>query len=83
VIVLTSQAVGEPDFQVHGIFPSYAAAALHVRKDADLGPIRFGKLAAAWHDEAAEKQETVQIGFGNKEEHWCASRQPMRGEDGL
>lgn len=81
-IVLTSQRVKAPDgFEIHGTFPSFAAAVRHIIKDADLGSIRAGKLFAEWL-ETGDRYETVQTGYGSIDEHWCASRIPVRGEDG-
>lgn len=81
-VVLTSQLVSNADgFEVHGIFPSFHAAGLHVVKDADLGPLAERRLLALWGG-ADRLYEYVGPGPDGRPTHWCASKQPIRCEDG-
>lgn len=90
-IVLKSHTIGSEGFEVHGIFPSFAACARHVEKDADLGPKRMAALLEKWV-EGAEKHEINERDLlrhalsdlaSSPDVHWCASRQPRRDEDGV
>jgi hypothetical protein len=82
-IVLTSQLVSEADgFEIHGIFSSYSAAALHIAKDADLGNNATSALLHNWSDRGQHKLEYVGPGHDGQATHWCASIQPLRLSDG-
>jgi hypothetical protein len=83
-IVLTSQTLGSPDgFEIHGIFPSFSAASLHVAKDMiSMHHEEAITLFRTWK-ESNDKCEIVLTTFDDQEIHWCASRQPIRSESGL
>lgn len=83
-IVLTSQTIGTIDggFEVHGIFPSFAAAAKHVIKDSNFGEHKSNLILTQW-DESEDKKEFSDYQLGDVDIHWCASIQPIRNEDGL
>ena len=77
-IVLTSQVLVKPDgFEVHGIFSSFHSAALHVVKDADLGPIAEKRLLGDW-SEPGLVHSYEGPGADGQASHWCASLQPVR-----
>lgn len=81
-IVLTSQLVENADgFEIHGIFPSFNSAALHISKDADLGAVAESKLLRAW-TRPGNLHEYVGPGNDGRATHWCASIQPVRCADG-
>ena len=86
-IVLTSQNITTPSgFEVHGIFPSFGAAAMHVAKDHELSDSLKSGLFGTWTIKPGSptaKREIVLRDDTNSEIYWCASVQPLRNERGL
>lgn len=83
-IVLTSQTIGTKDegFEVHGIFPSFIAAARHVIKDSNFNDHTSNLILTQW-SQPGNKQEFSDYQMGDVDIHWCASVQPIRNEEGI
>ena len=72
-IVLVSQdRSGEPGYQLHGLFYSFADAARHVAKDQALTVKQTAALVEGWSGDA-DRYESAEVGAW-----WVAARQSIR-----